>query len=137
MNTTIAYWTRTGHSRKIARHIGDSLNLPVHNLKEGPPPDGHLVLVSGIYAGKSDSSMLTALKAVTPAATPRVTLIVTCANPEARDRDLREALAQQGLNVDAQEHVCPGGFLFIRFTRPNQRDLAKAAEFVRGVLKDA
>lgn len=134
MNTIIAYWTRTGHSRKIAQHIGAALSLPVHDLKQGPPPQGHLVLVSGIYGGKSDANMLKALQALSPHTAGRVTLVVTCASPEARDRGLRETLTAQGLNVDAQEHVCPGGFLFFRFTRPNRRDLDAAAAFVRGTL---
>ena len=137
MDTSIAYWTRTGHSRKIAEHIGNTLKLPVHNLREGPPPRGHLVLVSGIYAGKCDPKMLNALQALTPDTTPRLTLVITCASPDARDADLRKALASQGLAVDEKEHVCPGGFLFIRFTRPNQRDLDAAAGFVKEAIKQA
>jgi|LSQX01.3.fsa_nt_gb flavodoxin len=134
MDTIIAYWSKTGHSRKIARHIGETLGLPVVDIRQQIPQAHTVVLISGIYAGKSDPKLLQAVRQMNPHSTQRIILILTCADPDAHNDDLRTVLAQKGLTVDAQGHMCPGGFLFIRCTRPNQKDLAQAADFVRNAL---
>lgn len=137
MDTLIAYWSRTGHSRKIAQHIGRALGLPVHDLRDGLPTARQLVLVSAIYANRTDPALLEALSGLGPAHTDRVLLVLTCTSPDGRDDGLRDALTRQGLNVDPRRHVCPGSFLLVRFRRPNRQDLEQAAQFVREALKEA
>ncbi len=64
MNSAIAYYSVTGHSKKIANAVGEALQIPVYDLKKNPDiADCDLLfLVSGIYRAAADPKMLTLLK---------------------------------------------------------------------------
>ena len=55
MESIIIYSSMTGHSKKIANQMADSLNLKAYNIKEEKPEISDcdlLFIVSGIYGGK-------------------------------------------------------------------------------------
>ena len=125
MDIIIAYWSKTGHSRKIARHIGETLGLPVVDIRQQIPQAHTVVLISGIYAGKSDPKLLQAVKQMNPHSTQRIILILTCADPDAHNDDLRTVLAQKGLTVDAQGICAPAVPVFPPYAA-QPKDFAKA-----------
>ena len=133
MSIIVAYHTKTGHSRKLARAVAADLGteaLDIRRWKPGLQADT-LLLFGGIYGGKSDGPMLVFARALRPRDVHRAVLFTSCASGKGRQGDVRTALADAGIEVEAAEFVCPGSFLMFRIGRPNARDIREAIAFAR------
>jgi|LFRM01.2.fsa_nt_gb flavodoxin len=139
MNIQAVYHTRTGHSRKIAGAIARALGLEAKDIKDWPE-DGQadlLFIVGGIYGGRSDTKLLNFISRLKPGSVARAVLITSCASGKDGQAQVRQALEGQGVPVGKREFICPGNFLFFRRGRPNQKDLADAADFALRVAGKA
>lgn len=60
MNSSVIYFSKTGHSKKLAEAIGKEINIPVTNINtnEKIKEADLLFIVGGIYAGKSAPEMI-------------------------------------------------------------------------------
>ena len=80
MSIIVAYHTKTGHSRKLARAVAADLGteaLDIRRWKPGLQADT-LLLFGGIYGGKSDGPMLVFARALRPGMST-----VRCCSPAA------------------------------------------------------
>lgn len=140
MTIKVAYLSKTGHSRKIARAIAEALQTEPIDIRTAPAPAEAdlLFLVGGIYGGQSLPEMLSYAEMLRPELVRRVALVTSCAGMTARQQAVRQKLEDNGVGVLADEFVCPGSFLFMRFRHPNPSDLRQAADFaLRTVEKEA
>lgn len=135
MSAAVLYASRTGHSKKIARFLGESLQIPVYNGLESPqiPSCDLLYVVSGIYGGKGMPEFLEFARSLGKSGVERVALLTSSLrqNPQTA---LREAFEEQGIPVFREEFTCRGGFLFFSLSHPDQKDLAAALSFAEKAL---
>ncbi|MCE5255922.1 MAG: flavodoxin domain-containing protein, partial [Spirochaetaceae bacterium] len=60
MKTAIIYFSKTGHSKKIAKAVSEALHIQAEDIRTNPKlSDIDLLFVAGgIYAGKSNPAMI-------------------------------------------------------------------------------
>jgi len=136
-NISVVYATKTQHSKKLAEAIGKELDVEAINITKHPhhKASGLLFLVGGIYAGKSNPDLLSYAEKLDASITSKVVLVTSSASATHRNqRDLRELLVGKGIDV-VDEITCPGGFLFIKFSRPNKIDIQSVAEAAKNISR--
>ena len=136
MESIIIYSSMTGHSKKIANQMADSLNLKAYNIKEEKPEISEcdlLFIVSGIYGGKWATELLEFSKSINNKKVKRVVLI-TSSMRKAPQKELRLALTFNNINVDKEEYLCEGGFLFFKISHPNKNEIDGAVTFAKNII---
>ncbi len=133
MKTAVVYFSRTGHSKKIADAIANSLQLQAVDVKAKPLLEAVdlLVLVGGIYAGASSPEMIAYAESLGKQQVKKVLLITSCMSNRQKQDTIRQILVRNGIEVAADEFVCQGNFLFFGIGHPNSAELAAAVAFVK------
>ncbi|WKY47810.1 flavodoxin family protein [Eubacteriaceae bacterium ES3] len=133
-DTAIIYSTKTGKSKKIARQIGEALNIVPTDIKECPVYSGMdlLFVVSGIYGGKSAPELLDYLRKLDMSMFKRAAILTSCASGKKGQDEVRELLSAKGITV-IDEFICRGNFLFVSIGHPNKADLDAAVQFSRDI----
>lgn len=137
MKHMIIYWTKTGHSKKLAMALSEALSIPAIDLKTKltlDEPVDTLFLVSGIYGGKNDPALITELAKLDPGKIGRVVLVTSCTSGSAPSEQARKTLTELGIPVVPKEFLCKGGFLIFAWKHPDRNDLNHAVEFAKGFL---
>lgn len=139
MNAVVSYYSKTGHSKKIAGAIANQLKIPMTDLRNELPLNNEealdiLFILGGLYGGKSAPEMLEAVRRIKPSAVKQVVLMTSCMNPEGRQDEVRHTFLDQGVDVAAEEFNCRGGFLFFSRKHPNQDDISAAVDFAKDIL---
>ncbi len=137
MKSAVAFYSVTGHSKKIANAVGEALQIPVYDLKKNPDivDCDQLYLVSGIYASAADPKMLALLKQMDGKKVRKAALLTSSAAGVTRQRQTREMLQALGIQVFVEEYTCLGTFLIFRRGHPNQQEVADAVAFARKVAE--
>jgi flavodoxin len=137
MDITVLYTTMTGHSRKLAEAIASALSLKAVHIKDNPDLKGIdlLFFVGGIYGGQSQPETLDFIKGIDGTKVKKVVLLTDCASGNTKQTAIRDLLVKNGVDVDPDEFICKGSFLFfIRMGHPNQQDVANAIAFAKEKL---
>lgn len=131
MNIKLAYYTKTGHSRKIAEAIGKAFSIEPMNIEDNATIFGAdiLILVGGIYNGLSSESMIRLAEKMKPAMAQRVAIITSSAFGKDTQEKLALTLKNNYIEV-LGECIVKGSFTVISLGRPNKKDYNKAIEFV-------
>lgn len=136
MKYAVVYASKTRHSRKIAQAVAEALGTEAQDVKTAPRLAGVdlLLVVGGIYAGKSDPALVSWLSGLDPAQVAKVALMESCTSPKPYGQpELRTALAARGIPVLEEAFHCRGSFLFFAMGRPNREEIASAVRFARRV----
>ena len=133
---SVIYATKTNHSKKYADAIADILNVSAMNVSENPDitDDDLLIIISGIYAGKSHPGLVELAKRIEKDKVKKAALVSSCASMKNKLDDIRSILEEKNISV-IDEIILPGKFLFLRAGHPNDNDLKTAADFAAKILK--
>ncbi len=136
MNTNVVYISKTGHSRKIAQAVAESIGTKA--LDAALDPDVHgtdlLFVVSGIYAGKAEPRLSAFLSKLQPDDVRRVAFI-TSSLSKSRQEDGRRTLADTGIPAARDEYSCMGSFLFFGRKHPDGADIQGAIDFALQLME--
>jgi len=132
----VIYATKTKHSEKIAKAIGEAFSVEAENVITKPEirKSALLLIVGGIYADKSLPELVAFVKELDAQDVNNVVLITSCVSQKQGQAVIRQILVSKRINV-FDELICPGSFLFFRLHHPNDDDLKVIVEFVRDSLK--
>ncbi|MDF2587124.1 MAG: uncharacterized protein K0S41_965 [Anaerocolumna sp.] len=133
MNTALIYATKTGHSKKIANAIAKELNVLAEDIKSEPKLDNVdlLFLIGGIYGSQSAPELLSYLEKLNNNMVKKVILLTSSASKVAKQSAVRTLLKEKGIEVEEDEFVCQGSFLFMGFRHPNKDDIQNAVTFAK------
>jgi len=136
MDRKILYMTKTGHSRKIAHAIADTLELEALDAKTNPDLSNTdlLIVVGGIYAGRSNPELIEFMKRIDSTLVKHAVLITSCASKKFFQKEVRAVLFENGIEVFPKEFVCRGNFLFVGLGHPNKQDFADAIDFTKQAI---
>jgi len=138
MKTKTIYFTKTGHSLKIAKRIENELQVEALNIKDSPKLDNVdlLFVVGGIYGGKSDPKLLNYIDTIDGGSVKKSALITSCTGLKNFQDEVRQKLEAKGVEVSKDEFMCKGNFLIFGLGHPNEEDLQNAVDFARKHLEN-
>jgi flavodoxin len=139
MKIAVIYFTKTGHSRKIADAVAAGLKIKAEDINNGPKLKNVdlLFVVGGIYGSSSDPKMVGYIKDLDGGMVKKAVLITSCASNRIKQTAVREALTKNGIDVLPDEYLCKGNFLFMRLGHPNKADIENAVSFAKKVVSSA
>ena len=131
MNIKLAYYTKTGHSRKIAEAIGIAFSIEPMNIEDNSTIYGAdiLIIVGGIYNGVSSDELIQFAKRLKPSMAQRVAIITSSAFRKDNQEKLALILKSNYIEVLGECEV-RGAFTVISMGHPNRMDFNTAIEFI-------
>ncbi|MCR5513281.1 MAG: hypothetical protein K6F43_06930 [Prevotella sp.] len=131
MKTAIRYYSKFGHTTKMANIVGELTNtrpeLATVRLEE---PVDTLYLGSGVFLGKVDNSIVELINTLTPDMVKRVVCFGSSAIIKSPVPQMREMLQARGITVSEQEFTCRGSMGPIHIGHPNKQDLDDFRQFI-------
>ena len=135
MTTAIRYFTKFGHSAKMADIIGqvtgakpETVAVPINE------PIDTLYLGSGVLLGKISSDMVNFIKTLTPEKVKRAVCFGSCAIIKSPVPQMRSLLEVQGITVDEGSFTCKGSMGPLHAGHPNQQDLENLRQFIQTTI---
>ncbi len=138
MRIAVVYASKTGHSKKIAGAVADTLGVPCADIRDKAAVGNTdlLFIAGGLYGGQSLPEMLAFADGLEPGSIKQAVLLTSCATKTARQETLRQHLEARGIPVAGEEFLCQGAFLLFGFGHPNRADLAAAAAFASRIVDE-
>lgn len=135
MIISVIYYTKLGHSKKIAQAIADELGVKAQDIRENPELKDieSLYIVSGIYGGKSAPELLEFLKTLDGQQIKRAYLLTSSGGKTTRAAEVRAVLTELGIPVAEEEFTCQGAIFLFGMEHPNKADIQNAIQFVQSV----
>ena len=135
MKTAIRYYSKFGHTEKMANIVGELTNtrpqLATVRLEE---PVDTLYLGSGVFLGKVDSSIVEFVNTLTPDMVKRVVCFGSSAIIKSPVPQMRELLQARGITVSEKEFSCRGSMGPVHMGHPNKKDLDEFRQFILTTL---
>ncbi len=138
MKCKVIYFTRTGHSRKIAQALAKELQIEAEDIKANPVVGDLdlLFIVGGIYGGKSDPRMIDYIKGIDGSMVKKAALLTSCASKVMKQETVREMLERNNVALVPDEFICQGSFLLIGRGHPDAADIDNAVAYAKRVLSN-
>ena len=135
MKTAIRYYSKFGHTEKMANIVGELTNtrpqLATVRLEE---PVDTLYLGSGVFLGKVDSSIVEFINTLTPDMVKRVICFGSSAIIKSPVPQMREMLQARGITVSEKDFSCRGSMGPVHMGHPNKKDLDEFRQFILTTL---
>ncbi len=136
MKINIIYNSKTGHTYKLAKALGEVLGIePIDICEPHVLNETDLLFVgTGIYSGKPSQELLTYLNNLPNNQIKGAAIFSSSATKVDRTELVVNVLRQKGIEVLNTRFHCYGQFLFFKWGHPNAEDLKKIKEFAKLVL---
>jgi flavodoxin len=133
MKNAVIYYSKLGHSKKIAQAIADELGVKAQDIRENPEIKDvdQLYIVSGIYGGVSAPQLLEFLKTLDGQKIKRAYLLTSSGGKTTRAAEVRSVLTELGIPVAEEEFTCQGAIFLFGMGHPNKADIQNAIQYVR------
>lgn len=135
MNIAIRYYTRSGHTKKLAEAIAEKINVKAENISVPlDEPAELLFLGCSYYAFDMDrevKSFITANKDNIG----KIVCFGTSAMMKSMKKPMKKLTEPLGIKLSDEEFHCRGEFKFVNKGRPNENDVKNAALFAERVVK--
>ena len=137
MKIAIIYYTKLGHSKKIAQAIAQEFQVNAHDIRANPELNhvDMLYIVSGIYGGRSEPELIEYLRTFDHQQINQAWLITSSGGKTTPAADVRVVLTERGIPVADEEFTCQGAILFVGMGHPNKADIQNAIKFVRRTMQ--
>ena len=131
MKTAIRYYSKFGHTTKMANIVGELTNTrPELATVRLTAPVDILYLGAGVFLGKVDNSIVEFINTLTPDMVKRVVCFGSSAIIKSPVPQMRKLLEARGIMVSEKEFTCKGSMGPIHSGHPNQKDLDDFRHFV-------
>ncbi|MBQ5981824.1 MAG: hypothetical protein IJL54_06630 [Prevotella sp.] len=131
MTTAIRYFTKFGHSAKMAEVVSQVTGVKAETVATPiSEPVDVLYLGSGVMLGKISSDMVRFIRTLTPDKVRRVICFGSCAIIKSPVPQMRSLLEAQCITVDERSFTCKGSMGPLHGGHPNAQDLEALREFV-------
>ena len=131
MKTAIRYYSKFGHTTKMANIVGELTNtrpeLATVRLTE---PVDTLYLGAGVFLGKVDNNIVEFIKTLSPDMVKRVVCFGSSAIIKSPVPQMRKLLEARGITVSEKEFTCRGSMGPVHSGHPNKKDLDNFRQFI-------
>ena len=137
MEIAILYYTKLGHSKKIAQAIAQEFQVKAYDIRANPELNhvDMLYIVSGIYGGRSAPELIEYLRTLDHQQIKQAWLITSSGGKITPAADVRLVLRERGIPVADEEFTCQGAILFFGIGHPNKVDIQNAIKFVKRTMQ--
>lgn len=134
MKIAIRYYTKTGHTKKLAEAIGSAINVEAKTVDEPLTEDVDILFLgSAIYAAGIDSKIKDFIKNIN-VNVGKVVNFSSAALIESTYGQVKKEVEAKGIKMSEEEFHCRGAFKIVHRGRPNDDDLRDAQEFAKRVI---
>ncbi len=136
MNIAVRYYTRSGNTKKVADAVAAAVGAQAKTVAEPLEEKvDALFLGSSVYAGGADGSVIKFI-ADNKDKIGCIYNFSTAFLPVSTYKRISAAAKANGVSVSEKEFHCKGSFMGMNKSRPDENDLAAAAEFAKNAVKD-
>ena len=135
MTIAIRYFTKFGHSKKMAEAISqvtkvkpESVAIPINE------PIDKLYLGCGVFLGKISGEMVSFIRSLTPDKVRHVICFGSSAIIKSPVPQMRSLLEAQGITVDERSFTCKGSMGPFHSGHPNKRDMEDLKQFIQTTI---
>ena len=135
MKVAVRYYTKTGHTRRIAEAMAKEAGVEAKPISEPlEEPVDILFLGNSYYAFTIDPEVRDYVASLSPEMVGCIVNFGTAAMLNSTYKKVKAVADKVGVKMDEREFHCKGEFAGVNKGRPNEDDLKAAAEFVRNIL---
>ena len=134
MTTALRYYSKFGHSEKLAQALGEVATTTQASV--ATPLEGtgdNLYLVAGIFLGKVNKDMIQFIRNLKPEQVGKVVLVGSSALIQDPVKEMREALQEGGIAVYERAFTCKGAMGPVHSGHPNSEDIDVLKLFVASI----
>ncbi len=134
MKIAIRYYTKTGHTKKLAEAIGSAINVEAKTVDEPLTEDVDILFLgSAIYAAGIDSKIKDFIANIN-VNVGEVVNFSSAALIESTYGQVKKQVEAKGIKMSEDEFHCRGAFKIVHRGRPNDEDLKNAQEFAKRII---
>ena len=137
MKFAVRYYTKTGHTKKLAEAVAGAVGaeaLPISTPVSEPVDI--LFLGNSYYAFSIDPEVRTFIRTLDRNKVGRIVNFGSAAMLNSTWKKVKAEADKVGIAMDQREFHCRGEFKAFHKGRPNEEDLAAAAEFAKSIVSD-
>lgn len=137
MKVAVRYYTKTGHTKKLAEAVAGAVGteaLPISTPVSEPVDI--LFLGNSYYAFSIDPEVRTFIRTLDRNKVGRIVNFGSAAMLNSTWKKVKAEADKVGIAMDQREFHCRGEFKAFHKGRPNEEDLAAAAEFAKSIVSD-
>ncbi len=135
MNIAVRYYTRTGNTRRLAQAVAEAVGaeaLPISTpISE---PVDILFLGNSYYAFSIDPEVRDFIRSLNKDSVGRIVNFGSAAMLNSTWKKVKAEADKAGIAMDEREFHCKGEFKGLHKGRPNEKDLAAAADFAKSIV---
>ncbi|MBR2746342.1 MAG: hypothetical protein IKD99_06445 [Erysipelotrichaceae bacterium] len=136
MKIAVRYYTKTGHTRKVAEAIAEAVGVKALPISEPlTEPADVLFLGNSYYAFTIDPEVRNYVASLSPDMVGCIVNFGTAAMMNSTYKKVKAVADKAGVKMDEREFHCKGEFKGINKGRPDDNDLKAAAEFARKIVQ--
>ena len=135
MKIAVRYYTKTGNTKRLAEAVAEAvgaealpLNVPVEESVDV------LFLGNSYYAFTIDPEVRAFIRNLDKNNVGRIVNFGSAAMLNSTYKKVKAEADKAGIRMDEREFHCKGEFKGIHKGRPNEKDLAAAADFAKSII---
>lgn len=134
MKTAVRYFTRTGHTQKLAEAVASTLGVKALPVSQGLTEDVDvLFLASSVYAAGVAGEVKKFIAGI-DVAVGEVVNVSSAALIESTYEQVKKHVESKGLKMSNKEYHCRGALTMLHRGHPNKDDIQGAAEFAKAFV---
>ena len=135
MKTAIRYYSKFGHTRKMASIVSEKVGVPAETIEQ-PITEyvDTLYFGSAVYATVVDWRVKKFIKTLTPDKVAGVICFSSAAIIESNYPKIKSLFEKQGIKVDKRQFTCRGSMGPIQAGHPDKADHEALAAFIDSTI---
>lgn len=135
MKTAVRYYTKTGNTKRLAEAVAKAVGAEALDLSAPvTEPVDVLFLGNSYYAFSIDPEVREFVRKLDKTKVGRIVNFGSAAMLNSTYKKVKAEADKVGIPMDEREFHCKGEFKGIHKGRPNEEDLAAAAEFAKSIV---
>lgn len=135
MNVAIRYYTRSGHTEKLAKAIADKIQVKAENISVMLAEKADILFLGCSYYAFDMDSAVKSFIAENKDNIGKIVCFGTSAMMKSMKKPMKKVTEAYGIKLADEEFHCRGEFKIVNKGRPNAEDLQNAALFAERVVK--
>jgi len=135
MNIAVRYYTRSGNTEKLAQAIAGAVSADAKDITVALAEKVDILFLGCSYYAFDMDEAVKQFISENKEKIGKIVCFGTSAMMKSMKKPMSKVIKEYGIPLAEEEFHCRGRFGSIHKGRPDENDLKKAAEFVKGIVK--